>query len=159
MRLLKKASRFARMPLGKKLLLTEAFLFLGWSRVLKLLPFSRVAPALGMPSEETSWSHTEEDVRKIRRVAGAIRTMSQYTWWESQCLVRAVAAMKMLHRRGVDSTLYLGTAKDETGRLIAHAWLRSGPFYVTGWEVMERFTVVGRFGHFAAEREGRLENV
>ena len=29
------------------------------------------------------------------------------------------------------------------GELIAHAWLRSGPFYITGAEVMERFTVVG----------------
>ena len=54
--------------------------------------------------------------------------MSKYTFWESQCLVKAIAGMKMLERRQIESTLYLGTAKDELGKLIAHAWLRSGPF-------------------------------
>ena len=63
--------------------------------------------------------------------------MSRYTFWESQCLVKAIAAMKMLERRQIESTLYLGTAKDENGKLIAHAWLRSGPFYITGAEGME----------------------
>ena len=71
--------------------------------------------------------------------------MSRYTFWESQCLVKAIAAMKMLERRQIESTLYLGTAKDEKGKLIAHAWLRSGPFYITGAEVMEKFTVVSKF--------------
>jgi hypothetical protein len=56
-----------------------------------------------------------------------------------------MAAMKMLEKRKIDSTLYLGTAKDENGGLIAHAWLRSGPFYITGAEVMDRFTVVSKF--------------
>ena len=40
--------------------------------------------------------------------------MSRYTFWESQCLVKAIAGMKMLERRHIESTLYLGTAKDET---------------------------------------------
>ena len=43
----------------------------------------------------------------------------------------------------IESTLYLGTAKDENGEIIAHAWLRSGPFYVLDAEGMEKFTVVG----------------
>ena len=71
--------------------------------------------------------------------------MSRHTFWESQCLVKAIAAMKMLERRQIESTLYLGTAKDENGNLIAHAWLRSGPFYITGVEAMEKFTVVSKF--------------
>ena len=65
--------------------------------------------------------------------------MSKYTFWESQCLVKAIAAMKMLERRNIESTLYLGTARDESGKMIAHAWLRSGPFYITGAEGMEKF--------------------
>ena len=72
--------------------------------------------------------------------------MSKYTFWESQCLVKAIAGMKMLERRGIDSTLYLGTARDESGKMIAHAWLRSGPFYISGAEGMEKFTVVSMFG-------------
>ena len=53
--------------------------------------------------------------------------------------------MRMLEKRGIESTLYLGTARDESGKMIAHAWLRSGPYYITGSEGMERFTVVGKF--------------
>ena len=45
----------------------------------------------------------------------------------------------MLERRNIESTLYLGTAKDDQGQFIAHAWLRSGPFYLTGAEEMEAF--------------------
>ncbi|MNN82697.1 hypothetical protein D3C81_1996570 [compost metagenome] len=54
--------------------------------------------------------------------------------------------MKMLERRGVPATLYLGSGRDDSGRMIAHAWLRSGPFYVTGNERLERFAVVAVFG-------------
>ena len=60
--------------------------------------------------------------------------------------------MKMLERRQIESTLYLGTAKDESGKLIAHAWLRSGPFYITGAEGMEKFTVVSKFAKSAGYR-------
>ena len=68
----------------------------------------------------------------LKNISQAIHIMSRYTFWESQCLVKAIAGMKMLERRKIESTLYLGTAKDENGKMIAHAWLRSGPFYITG---------------------------
>jgi hypothetical protein len=80
--------------------------------------------------------------------------MSKYTFWESQCLVKAIAAMKMLEKRNIDSTLYLGTARDESGELVAHAWLRSGPYFVTGSEGKEKYTVVGKF----AKKIGGFEN-
>jgi hypothetical protein len=36
-------------------------------------------------------------------------------------------------------------AKDEHGKMIAHAMLRSGTRYVTGWGVNIKFTIVGKF--------------
>ncbi|XEC96250.1 lasso peptide biosynthesis B2 protein [Paenibacillus tarimensis] len=134
------------MPGRKKLLHVEAWIFLGWARILKLLPFSKVAPTLGKHMVETPHSHNKEDEYIIGQIARAIDLMSRHTWWESMCLVKAIAAMKMLERRGIGSTLYMGTAKDENGKLIAHAWLRCGPYYITGFEVMHQFTVVGVFG-------------
>lgn len=141
--------------MDRKWMLAEAYFLLGWARVLKLIPFAKVAPWLGEEMTETSWTHAVEHERTIRSVAKAVHTASPYTWWESQCLVKAMAAMIMLHRRGIDSTLYLGTAKDEDGSLIAHAWLRSGAHYLTGAGEMNRFIVVGKFGHFVAERRGQ----
>ncbi|WP_090981634.1 lasso peptide biosynthesis B2 protein [Paenibacillus sp. CF384] len=124
----------------------EAFIYLGWARILKTIPFSRLAPSLGRRMFETPLAHDPSHVMAIRQIAQAIGVMSRHTIWESQCMVRAIAASKMLKRRRIGSTLYLGTARDEQGKMIAHAWLRSGPFYVTGAEEMKMFTMVAAFG-------------
>jgi hypothetical protein len=128
-----------------KWLLIEAYLLLGWARILKNFPFSKIAPSLGKQMYETSYNITDSEKKILFKVSQAVNLMSRYTIWESMCLVKAITAMKMLEKRKIESTLYLGTAKDENGKLIAHAWLRSGPYYLTGAEGMERFVVVCKF--------------
>ncbi|MBK0292127.1 MULTISPECIES: lasso peptide biosynthesis B2 protein [Priestia] len=145
MALIKKLKAFLLFDWKTKSLLLESYLYLGWSRYLKSVPFSKVAPTLGNHMEETSFTLSSSNKEVLASVAQAIHIMSRYTFWESQCLVKAIAAMKMLEKRQIESTLYLGTAREENGELVAHAWLRSGPFYITGAEVMERFTVVSKF--------------
>ncbi|MBE1444723.1 lasso peptide biosynthesis B2 protein [Paenibacillus sp. OAS669] len=137
--------KFLRLDLATMLLATEALFYLGWARVLVAMPFARVAPSLGASMEETTHLETDSDVDELIKVNSIIRVMSRHTFWESKCLVRAIAALKMLERRGIESTLYLGTARDEQRKMIAHAWLRSGPFYITGAEEMARFQVIGMF--------------
>ncbi|WP_226645700.1 lasso peptide biosynthesis B2 protein [Mesobacillus subterraneus] len=132
---------------SERLLFMEAIIYLAWARVLKLFPFKKVSPMLGTYMDESSFQEDFSVYGTIRKISNAIQIMSRYTPWESKCLVRAVAGMKMLQRRGINSTLYLGTAKDETGKLIAHAWLRSGSYYVSGAEEMNRFTVVSKFSN------------
>lgn len=139
-------------------LLLEAFFYLGWARILKVKPFSKVAPALGEHMKETTNEVNEANTALIKNVSHAIHIMSKYTLWESQCLVKAIAGMMMLEKRGIDSTLYLGTARNETGEMIAHAWLRSGPFYLTGAEGMEKFTTVGTFAKKIETSLGEGEN-
>lgn len=127
-----------------KLLVLEAFFFLAYGRMFKSLPFSKMSKTLGDQMDETTYEqHTNHVI--LKNISNAIHIMSRYTFWESQCLVKAIAGMKMLERRNIESTLYFGTAKDNQGQLIAHAWLRSGPYYLTGAEEMERFIVVGKF--------------
>lgn len=145
MSIVKKAQTFFRLNFKTKLLYIEAFLLLGRARYLQSISFSKVAPTLGEQMKESSYELIAADKEILANVSRAINIMSRYTIWESQCLVKAMAAMKMLEKREIDSTLYLGTAKDENGGLIAHAWLRSGPFYITGAEVMDKFTVVSKF--------------
>lgn len=140
-----------------KRLLVETYFQLAWARYLKSVPFSTVAPSLGANMKETTFDRpSSEDQRVLAAVSQSVHIMSKYTFWESQCLVKAMAAMKMLEKRNIESTLYLGTGKDENGKLIAHAWLRSGPFYITGAEVMNQFTVVGKFAKTLG-REQRSE--
>jgi hypothetical protein len=155
MNIVKKAQTFLRLNFKTKLLYIEAFLHLGRARYLKSISFSKVAPTLGEQMKESSYELIAADKEILANVSRAINIMSRYTIWESQCLVKAMAAMKMLEKRKIDSTIYLGTAKDENGGLIAHAWLRSGPFYITGAEVMDRFTVVSKFSK--KNRSGSLK--
>lgn len=145
MNIIKKIRTFLTLDMKTIFLLIEAYIYLGWARILKGRPFSKIAPTLGVPMNETSLSYNESNKFVLRDISEAIHIMSRHTFWESKCLVRAIAGMKMLERRQMESTLYLGTAKDENGNMIAHAWLRSGPFYITGAEEMKRFTVVSKF--------------
>ncbi len=144
MKILDKLRKIFSLDRKTLFLFLEAFLYLGWARCLIYMPFAKVAPLLGNQMQETPGQIDIEN-SVFKRISGAIAIISNHTFWECKCLVKAIAAMKMLERRGIGSTLYLGTAKDETGELIAHAWLRSGPFFITGAEVMNRFTVVGKF--------------
>jgi hypothetical protein len=145
MNVFNKIKIFLLLEKNMKLLLLEAFFLLGWARILKSMSFSKIAPSLGKYMEETSFVEEESKVQMLKDISKAVNLMSRNTFWESMCLVKAIAAMKMLERRNIESTLYLGTSKDKNGKLIAHAWLRSGPSYITGYEMMHMFTVVSKF--------------
>ncbi|WP_312886271.1 lasso peptide biosynthesis B2 protein [Paenibacillus plantarum] len=128
-------------------LFIEAFVYLAWARMLISVPFAKIAPSLGKAMEESA--QDQPNIRKIEliQIHDAILIISRHTLWDSKCLVRAIAAMKMLKRREISSTLYMGTRKDETGKMIAHAWLRSGPFFITGAEGKDGYIVVGKFAN------------
>ena len=142
--ILKKITAFISLSHTERAFLLEAYLLLGWARILKNIPFSKLAPSLGEYMIESTYHPKEKEIEVIKSVKSSIEIMSKYTFWESQCLVKAIAGMKMLRSRGIESTLYLGTGRDED-KLIAHAWLRSGSQYISGAEGMENFTVVGKF--------------
>lgn len=148
MSIVNKVRSFFSLDTKTMLLFIEAYIYLGWARLLLFIPFSRLAPSLGAQMEETTNSQTLLNKATLSRVHDAIQIMSRHTFWESKCLVRAIAALKMLEKRHIESTLYLGTGRDESGKMVAHAWLRSGPYYITGADGMERYAVVGKFAKY-----------
>ncbi|WP_413307765.1 lasso peptide biosynthesis B2 protein [Bacillus sp. 1P10SD] len=156
MNLVRKVGIFLGLDFLMKKLLFEAFILLGWARIQKSRSFLKVSPLLGEKMEETPFIYNDKEHKMARRVAESIHLMSKYTLWESQCLVKAIAAMKMLEKRDIESTLYLGTSKDTNGKLIAHAWLRTGPYFVTGYEGMEKFTVISSFAKRIKGSRGEL---
>ncbi|WP_270606945.1 lasso peptide biosynthesis B2 protein [Bacillus mobilis] len=145
MNIVRKIRKFFLLDMKTMFLFIEAYTYLGWARFLKSMPFSKIAPTLGTHMDETTLNCNESNKLILRSISEAIHIMRQHTFWESECLVSAIAGMKMLKRRQIESTLYLGTAKGKSGKMLAHAWLRSGPFYITGAEEMKRFTVVSKF--------------
>lgn len=145
--MLHKIHSFLQLDNQTKFLLLEAYVLLAWARYRKGKKFSEISPDLGHRMKETSFQLKDRDMKIVKLVSHTMHVASRYTFWESECLVKAMAGMKMLERRGIESTIYLGVAKDEKG-LSAHAWLRSGEFYVSGFDGMEDFTVVEKFAKF-----------
>jgi hypothetical protein len=145
--IIQKLTTFVFLEKGKKILLLEAYVYLAWARILKKIPFSKLAPSLGTHMAETTTIDNPYHRENIRYVSDAIHIMSRYTFWESMCLVKAIAGMKMLKRRQIESTLYLGTTRDKEGKMIAHAWLRSGSYFISGAEEKDKFTVVAKFAN------------
>ena len=91
-------------------------------------------------------------MRQAARIAQIVGKVCDKTPWESKCLVRALAAQRLLCRRGLSSTLYLGCGMEE-GKMVAHAWLRFGEMYVTGGDG-GGYTTVARFCKEASGKKG-----
>lgn len=145
MMLVRRLKIWTDLEFEKKKIFLESYYYLGKARLAKYQKFHKLVPSIGSHMKETNREFDTSNISTIRTVSQAVHIMSKYTFWESECLVKALAAMWMLEKRRIESTLYMGTGKDEEGKLIAHAWLRSGPYYITGSEGKENFTIVGKF--------------
>lgn len=119
------------LPMRSRLLCLRIFLLSGvyrW-RILHR-PFSELSPKIGRLNQETP----VEPIRDPYLGAAAffVERVCRYTPWESKCLVQALTARQLLVKKGFPCTLYMGVRRDETGAMIAHAWLRCGDQYITG---------------------------
>ncbi len=141
-----KLARFRRFSWTNRWLTLEALFWLGLSRLAVLtLPFRWITPYMGQARTVSPVDDVSVDVAQVRQIARAIRRTSPHTPWDSNCLAQALTAKRMLHRRRINCTLYLGLKKDDDNQLAAHAWLRSGSFILTGGSGLERYAVVVTF--------------
>ncbi len=95
----------------------------------------------GRSGEESPMEETKEHYDYCALVSKHVNRVSNKTEWESKCLVRALTARRLLMRKNITCTLYLGVGKNEKGEMVAHAWLRSGQAYVTGGNGKDYATV------------------
>lgn len=96
-----------------------------------LVPMHRIEKMLGVRGEESPKEETMAHIKTAKRVGIHVNRIAMHTPWESKCLVRAMTARKLLEKKKISCTLYLGVGK-EADQMVAHAWLRCGPVYVTG---------------------------
>lgn len=97
----------------------------------------------GQEGEESPETATREEYKYAKRVSYAVNHVCNKTKWESKCLVRALTAQKLLRKKGILSTLYLGCGLED-GKMVAHAWLRCGKMYVTGGNGSD-YAIVDKF--------------
>ena len=138
-----RAAKFLRLPLSSKVLLLEAWITLGLSRGMVLtLPFRWIAPGL---RADLPGPVLDSGQAQAQTVGWALRVASKYTPWKSNCLAQAIAAKRMLHRRQLPSTLFLGVRKGEQDEFEAHAWVDFGPVTLTGGHDQAGYSVVSSF--------------
>ena len=148
--LVNKGNKFFGISLTDKLMIIEAFFLTGIIRFCILfVPFSKLAKLSGKYNEESVYKLHDKQIFIGDKVGYIVYLVSKYTPWESKCLVKALTAQTLLRRRKITSTVYLGVAKDQNKKLIAHAWLRCGENIIAGDDERYGFTMVAKFANHA----------
>jgi hypothetical protein len=128
--LLNPLRKFLRLPAPDRRLLLEAAMLQAAVRLaLWLLPFR----LLNKPPR-ISRRRTATPSRLAWAIAATTRLIPRST-----CLVRALAARRLLARHGYASTLHLGVARAPHG-LDAHAWLECQGAIPLGAPALDRYT-------------------
>lgn len=141
--MIRRAFHFMKYNRDKKLTIAVWF----WAGIYRIgilfLPAKFMKRFYGLEGEETSVEEKPEDYRQAVRIAYHVNRVAGHTPWESKCLVRALTAQKLLDYKNIPSTLYLGVGRKD-GKMVAHAWIRTGSFYLTGG-MGEEYAIVAKF--------------
>ena len=123
----------------------QAFIYEGMYRAFILfVPFNKLKKRMGKHKKESVETVDIEVYKEARHISWIVAVTSSKTPWESKCLVQALTAQKMLKKKGISTTIYLGVRK-EGNEMKAHAWVRCGQYYVTGGAIREQYAVVAKF--------------
>jgi hypothetical protein len=145
-----------RLPLRRRLLLIEAVVWLVSARlVVALVPFPRIAHHLGQLHPPSKAAMSAQPVQPIGKdceiaaeIAWAIDRATRFSPFPILCLPRALAAWKMLHRRGVPSRIHFGAShRQEAHNLLTHAWIDACGVKVSGFPEADNCIELGYFAH------------
>lgn len=106
-------------------------------------PFRTISPKIGTFQYETPEMEIQDG--SIQNCSRAVNCACRYVPWDSKCLDQALAAKKILNKRGMKCTMYMGIKQDKNQELVAHAWLRCGNYAVTGGTGKD-YAVTGIYG-------------
>jgi hypothetical protein len=129
------SGRWAALSRADRMLLVESLVALCATRVVVLLlPFRRVARALGQVGAEGPAETLPGQRDTARRIGWAVTAVARRVPLDAPCLTQAIAAWWMLKRRHIPGTVYfgVGSAPGRQGRPAFHAWLRCGSIFPTG---------------------------
>lgn len=123
-----------------RLLVLEAAFWLVYYRlVLKVLPFRKLAAAYQHAEPGT---RSPPNARAVSPTKVAIQSAVRRLPFVCSCLCQALAAGRMLRRRGITSTVFIGATLDSTGEFESHAWIEAGTTIVAGATDVQRYKVM-----------------
>ena len=120
-------TKFLNIPTDEKLLLIEAVMLLYVSKIMVFFPFKQYVRLL----------HSSKDKNAVinsglhRKISISVKRANKIAIWKNICLVQSVAACLMLKRRRINYNFSLGLQFRDGTKLVAHAWVKSGNFFVT----------------------------
>ena len=138
-------ANFLRAPLRGKLLAVEAAWQLLRARIDTARPASHYTPLFGRQDHDAPAPSEEQEIL-AERIGAIVARAALWMPFRAQCLQQVLAMRRMLDRRGVPATVYLGVEHGQAdaarGRR-AHAWVRTGNRIVNGNIELDRYAVVG----------------
>lgn len=135
-----------RMPGRQKgMILAVLYLSAKYRWMLRNLPFRKFAKDLGNTEGSALEEYSDAQKQTMIDVRTVVEKVCNHTPWKSECLVRAFVAKQLLSKCHVSCVVYLGVCNSESGKMLAHAWVCCGDYFVTGQPGYERFTVTSRF--------------
>ncbi len=106
-----------------------------------LVPFSMLAKVASRPPREVPGNIR---VQQIGTICNAIMRSAHRMPFRAKCFEQGLAAVWLLRRRGVATTLHYGMAKQDE-KFVAHVWVMAGEMGVVGCENREEFHELARF--------------
>lgn len=144
--LLRKLHKLFRINGRARSLFLYVFFLNGIIRIcIAFVPVRRYAAWLGELGVESPRVISAYNPEDMRIALLTLRRVFRNAPWGQTCFSKAFTAKILLKRVGIQSTLYLGVAREGGRGLIAHAWLRCGEAIITGSGEMHRFTPVACF--------------
>lgn len=132
-------SRFRELSRDDRRLIVLAPMVLGFIRVsLFVMPFGTVLSLVDRFSSRFPTLNRNAGAPSSR-VAWAISAAARRIPCRTNCLSQALAGKLLLIMEGRPSSLRIGVASRESGRLVAHAWLESDGEIVLGGEYAEQY--------------------
>ena len=104
-------ARFLKYNKSKKMTV-ESFCYAAFYRfcVLFMKP-KKLRPYWGEEGRESAEEETHQNYCQAAHISQIVNRYCDKTAWESKCLVRALTAQRMLSKRNIHSTLYLGCTR------------------------------------------------
>lgn len=125
-------------------ILNQTFFWLIYAFILvRFIPLKRFSNLLGVFNKEMKLELNHKQLLLVSVVQKNIGRLKKRLPWNVKCFEEAIAAKKTLEKHNVKATIYLGVAKKDKNKLIAHAWLKSGDVFITGKKGHKHHTVVG----------------
>jgi hypothetical protein len=145
--MLKNIQKFNQLTPAEKKLFFEAYLLILRIKILlKLTSLSYLVNALKRDSEDTHINSLNDlSFQQALLVGRAVKQAAGHHIGEVSCLVQSLVTQRMLQRRSIIGTLYIGVNKSDEG-VKAHAWLKCNDRVIVGEHLHELYKVMLTFG-------------